>query len=101
MVDGLICCLVHDKGELSRDDIANATVIFHGNAGHPALLSIGPRFFVTPGHLRALDPDGRPPTVALLDVGPHELELIALSAFGEELGRERMGLPTRGKVSVR
>jgi len=101
MVDALICCLVHDKSELTRDDIANATVLFHGNSGHPALVAIGPRIFVTPGHLRALDPDGRPPTFALLDVGPHGMEMTVYSAFGEEVGKERVALGTRTKVSVK
>lgn len=101
MVDGLICCLVHDKSELTRDDIANASVLFHGNSGHPALVAIGPRIFVTPGHLRALDPDGRPPTFTLLDVGPQGMEMTIYSAFGEEIGKERVALGTRSKVSVK
>lgn len=101
MVDGLICCLVHDKSELTRDDIANASVLFHGNSGHPALVAIGPRIFVTPGHLRALDPDGRPPTFTLLDVGPQAMEMTIYSAFGEETGKERVALGTRSKVSVK
>jgi hypothetical protein len=101
MVDGLICCLVHDKSDLTRDDIANASVLFHGNSGHPALVAIGPRIFVTPGHLRALDPDGRPPTFALLDVGPQGMEMTIYSAFGEEIGKERAPLGPRSKVSVK
>jgi hypothetical protein len=101
MVDGLICCLVHDKSELSRDDIANASVLFHGNSGHPALVAIGPRIFATPGHLRALDPDGRPPTFALLDVGPQGMEMTIYSAFGEVVGKERVSLGARNKVSVK
>ncbi len=101
MVDGLICCLVHDKADLTRDDIANATVLFHGNSGHPAIVSIGPRIFVTPGHLRAMDPDGRPPTYALLEVAGGSMEMVVYAASGEELRRERAALGTRTKVSVR
>jgi predicted phosphodiesterase len=101
MVDGLICCLVHDKSDLTRDDIANASVLFHGNSGHPALVAIGPRIFVTPGHLRALDPDGRPPTFALLEVGGQGMEMTVYSAFGEEIGKERVPLASRSKVSVK
>ena len=101
MVDGLICCLVHDKADFTRDDIANATVLFHGNSGHPAIVSIGPRFFVTPGHLRAIDPDGRPPTYALLEVDGGSMELVVYSAFGRELKRERAALGARTKVSVK
>ena len=101
MVDGLICCLVHDKAELTRDDITNASVLFHGNSGHAAMVAIGPRVFVTPGHLRALDPDGRPPTFALLDVGSEALEFVVLSASGDELRRDKLPLEVRSKMSVR
>jgi len=101
MVDGLICCLVHDKADLTRDDIANATVLFHGNSGHPAIVGIGPRLFVTPGHLRAMDPDGRPPTYALLEVEGGAMELVVYSAFGQELKRERATVGARTKVSVK
>ncbi len=101
MVNGLICCLVHDKSELTREDIANATVLFHGNAGTAALVSIGPRIFVTPGHLRALDPDGRPPTYALLEADGTALELTVFSVFGEEMRRERATLAAGHKVSVK
>ncbi len=101
MVSGLICCLVHDKAELDREDIANATVLFHGNTGKAGLVCIGPRVFVTPGHLRALDPDGRPPSFALLDVDGAAFELTVFSAFGEELRRERATLSAGPKVSVK
>ncbi len=101
MVDGLICCLVHDRADLTRDDIANATVLFHGNSGHPAIVSIGPRIFVTPGHLRAMDADGRPPTYALLEVAGGSMEMVIYAASGEELRRERAALGTRTKVSVK
>ena len=59
LVEGRICCLVHDKAQLSRDDIANASVFFHGNSARAGIVQIGPRCFVTPGHLRADAPAGR------------------------------------------
>lgn len=101
MVDGLICCLVHDKSELTRDDIANASVLFHGNSGHAAMVAIGPRVFVTPGHLRALDPGGRPPSCALLQVGREALELTVYSPRGKELRREKLEVGARSKMSVK
>ncbi len=101
MVSGHICCLVHDKSELTRDDIANATVLFHGNSGHPALVAIGPRVFVTPGHLRALDPDGRPATFAMLEVDGQTLEMVVYSPFGDELSRERATIAAGSRVSVK
>jgi predicted phosphodiesterase len=101
MVEGHICCLVHDKAELSRDDIANASLIFHGNSDRAALVRIGPRIFVTPGHLRAAEEEGKPASFALVDVGPAEIEIAVFSAEGAELLRERAAFGTGGKVSVR
>ena len=101
LVEGRICCLVHDKADLTRDDIGNATILFHGNSGHPALVAIGPRAFVTPGHLRYPAPEGRPATFGLAEVGPQEIALTVYSAQGAELRRERCPLPGGGKVAVR
>ncbi len=101
MVDGLICCLVHDKSELTRDDIANASVLFHGNSGHAAMVAIGPRVFVTPGHLRAADPEGRPPSCALLEVCPEALELTVYSPSGQELRRQKLAAAARARMSVK
>ncbi len=101
LVAGHICCLVHDKAELTRDDITNATVLFHGNSGHPGLVRIGSRCFVTPGHLRDPAPEGKPATFAVLEVEERELELVVFSADGAEMGRQRAGFGSRGKISVR
>jgi predicted phosphodiesterase len=101
LLDGKICCLVHDKAELTRDDIANASLLFHGNSGHAALVQIGPRCFVTPGHLREPAPDGKPATFAILEVGGKELALTVLSAAGAELRTDRVALVPQGKISVR
>jgi len=103
MVGSLICCLVHDKADLSRDDIANATVLFHGNAAQAALVQIGPRSFVTPGALHG--PGGGQPTFALLDLDPdaQAMELVIYEASsGAEVRRERAAPgPARGKVTVK
>lgn len=101
LVEGMICCLVHDKAELTRDDIENSSVLFHGNAGHAALVRIGPRCFVTPGHLRSPAPEGRPPTFALAEVTPREIVLTVFSAECAELRQERATLAAAGKMSVR
>jgi predicted phosphodiesterase len=102
LVEGRICCLVHDKADLSRDDIANATLIFHGNSAQPALVQIGTRFFVTPGHLRAPEPAGRPATFATLEATARELVLTAFSPAGDRLSEQRASFgPAAGKLSVR
>jgi hypothetical protein len=86
LVDGRICCLVHDKGELTRDDIENATILFHGNAAAAGLVAIGPRVFATPGPLCA-PAGGGPASFAIADVGPAEL---TLTVFGEDLAELRV-----------
>jgi predicted phosphodiesterase len=101
MLGAHICCLVHDKADLTREDISNATVLFHGNSAQPGLVQIGPRVFVTPGHLRARPPDGRPATFGLLEFSPSELELVVFDAGGAEVRRERAGVGGRGKMTVR
>jgi len=101
LVEGRIWCLVHDKADLDREDITNATVLVHGNSGHAALVQIGPRTFVTPGHLRAPPPEGRPATFAVLEVTERDLALTVYSAAGAELSRERASFAAGGKMSVR
>lgn len=86
LVDGRICCLVHDKGELTRDDIENATILFHGNAAAAGLVAIGPRVFATPGPLRA-PAGGGPASFAIADVGASEL---TLTVFGDDLAELRV-----------
>ncbi|MBJ6762460.1 hypothetical protein JGU66_16945 [Myxococcaceae bacterium JPH2] len=46
-----LCCVVHDKNDLSRDDLLNAMVFIHGKEPEPRVVQIGPRYFVTPGRL--------------------------------------------------
>jgi predicted phosphodiesterase len=101
LVEGRISALVHDKAELSRDDIANASLIFHGNTVAPALVQIGPRCFVTPGHLRDPAPPGRPATFALAEVTARELSLTVFSDQGAELRQDRVSLLVTGTFSVR
>lgn len=102
LVEGRICCLVHDKAALSRDDIENASLFFHGNSAYPAIVQIGARFFVTPGHLREPAPVGCPATFAVLEARGSELLLTAYSPSGEPMGEDRASFAAAaGKLSVR
>ncbi len=102
LVEGRICCLVNDKSELSRDDITNATVLFHGNADRGALVQIGPRYFVTPGRLRGAAPGGAPPTFGLLEMTERELALTVFSGdAAAELRTDRASFAAGAKMSVR
>lgn len=100
MVEGHLCLLVHDKADLTRDDIGNAALLFHGKSDAAALVQIGPRAFVTPGHLRAAQAD-RPASFAFLELDANELELVVFSSDGAELRRDHGSLGPGNKVSVR
>jgi predicted phosphodiesterase len=102
LVEGRICCLVHDKSELDRDDITNATVLFHGNSDRAALVQIGPRYFVTPGRVRAPAPGGPPPEFGVLDVTEKDLVFTVYSADRTaELRRDKASFAGGAKMSVR
>ena len=51
MVADTRCCVVHDKKDLTRDDLLNASVFIHGKEPEPKVVQIGPRYFITPGRL--------------------------------------------------
>jgi predicted phosphodiesterase len=101
LLEGHIASLVHDKAELTRDDIANSALLFHGNTVAPGLVQIGPRCFVTPGHLRAPAPAGRPATFAIVEVAAREVALTVFSDEAAELRQDRVLIGSSGKMSVR
>ena len=84
LVGGALGFLVHHKADLTRDEIASATFLFHGAAADAALVRIGPRYFVTPGQLAAepLPTGAAPPpgTFALLEVSDDLLLRMAQKA---------------------
>lgn len=100
-LEGHVCCLVHDKSDLSREDIGNASLLFHGKSSRAALTQFGPRIFVTPGQLRAAEVGGAPPTFATVDVTDAELVFVVYAADGVETRRERATFQPGGKVTVR
>ena len=101
LAEGHVLCLVHDKSELTRDDIANAAVLVHGNSAAPAVVQIGPRVFVTPGHLRRPAPDGRPATWAVLELEARSLTLVVHGLDGKVLARQKGDLGGHSKMVVK
>jgi hypothetical protein len=73
MLGDAICCMVHDKNDLDKEDLINSVVLIHGNEQEPKVVQIGPRTFVTPGRLK-----GATPTVGLLEVQDRQ---VSFSAF--------------------
>jgi hypothetical protein len=99
LVEGRICTLVHDKADLDREDIANASLLFHGNAPAAGVVAIGPRVFVTPGPLHAAP--GGTGSFAIADVQPADLTLTVFGTDCAEIGVHRTPLGVATKMSVR
>lgn len=75
--DGL-CCLVHDKNDLDKEDMMNAPVLVHGKDAEPKVVKVGPRTFITPGRVT-----GSKPTVGLLEMVDRQLVFSAFTLDGE------------------
>lgn len=72
MLGDVLCCLVHDKNDLDKEDMLNAVLLVHGNGAEPKVVQIGPRYFVTPGKV-----SGAKGTVGLLEMDKQ----VKFSAF--------------------
>nr|WP_274622708.1 hypothetical protein [Myxococcus fulvus] len=73
-----LCCVVHDKNDLTREDLLNALVFIHGKDPEPKVVQIGPRYFLTPGRLVGAAEQ----TCALLDRVDRELRFSAYRLDG-------------------
>ncbi|MCA2977492.1 MAG: hypothetical protein INH41_09700 [Myxococcaceae bacterium] len=99
IVGDVLCCVVHDKNDLDKDDMVNAAVLVHGKEGAPKVVQIGPRYFVTPGRVKG----GSKSSVGLLEVVDRQLVFSAFSLDGATL-IDRQPLPiggTKTKLSVK
>lgn len=98
MLGDSLCCLVHDKNDLDKEDLLNATVFIHGKDPEPRVVQIGPRYFVTPGKLTGAAEQ----TCALLDVADKALLFSAYTLDGRTLvDGQVLSLDRRSKLSVK
>lgn len=98
MIGDTICCVVHDKNDLLKDDLVNAPLIIHGKELEPKVVQIGPRYFVTPGRLRG----GSVSSCAYLERADKNLKVMFLGLDGRELAETQLlTLDRRNKVSVK
>jgi hypothetical protein len=98
MLGDTLCCLVHDKNDLGKEDMVNAVVLVHGNAAEPALVHIGPRFFVTPGRLKG----SAEPTVGLLEQGDKGIKFSCFTLAGKTvIDAQPLALGGKTKISVK
>lgn len=93
-----LCCLVHDKNDLSKEDMVNAVVLVHGKEPEPGVVQIGPRTFVSPGRLKG----GKRPIVGLLDVTDRQLTFSAFTLDGTTvIDKQVVSTGGKSKVSVK
>lgn len=90
-----LCCLVHDRNDLNKEDLTNAVVLVHGNEPEPKVVHIGPRVFVTAGRLKG----GVGSAVGLLEVVERQVFFSAFALDGTPL-LEKQALVTGGKTKV-
>lgn len=77
MLGDALCCLVHDKNDLDKEDMINAIVLVHGKDPEPKVVKVGPRTFITPGRLT-----GKKPTVGLLEMVERQVVFSAFTLDG-------------------
>jgi hypothetical protein len=92
----VLCCVVHDKNDLDKEDMLNAAVLVHGKEAEPKVVQIGPRFFVTPGRVKG----GPKSTVGLLELVDKQLVFSAFTLDGKTvIDKQPIGAKT--KLSVK
>jgi len=100
MLGDALCTLVHDKNDLTRDDLINAVVFIHGKERQPKAVQIGPRFFITPGMITGAPEQ----TCALLELAEKE-KVLRFSAFTLEgrtvIDQQPLALSAKTKLSVK
>jgi|APLak6261679142_1056127.scaffolds.fasta_scaffold00039_34 hypothetical protein len=77
MLGDSLCCLVHDKNDLDKEDMLNAVVLVHGKDAEPKVVQIGPRTFISPGRLK-----GDKPTVGLIEAQDRTVTFSAFTLDG-------------------
>ncbi len=98
MLGTTLCCVVHDKNDLDKEDMINSVIMVHGGSAEPKLVQIGPRYFVTPGKLVG----AAKATVATLETGEQGITFTPYSLAGEALGpAQPIAVGGRTKVSVK
>lgn len=98
IVGDVLCCVVHDKNDLDKEDIVNAAVLVHGKEAEPKVVQIGPRTFITPGRVKG----GPKSTVGLLELVDKQLVFSAFTLDGKTLiDKQPLQVGSKTKLSVK
>jgi len=97
MLGDVLCCLVHDKNDLDKEDMLNSVLLVHGNESEAKLVQIGPRYFATPGKVT-----GPKPTVGLLELDKGGLKYSAFDLQGAVVvPPQQIQVGAKKKISVK
>lgn len=96
IVGDVLCCVVHDKNDLDKEDMVNAAVLVHGKEAEPKVVQIGPRFFITPGRVNG----GPKSTVAMLELIDKQLTFSAWTLDGKTLIDKQPIVLSGGKTKL-
>ena len=96
MAGDALCCVVHDKNDLNREDLLNATLFFHGNEAEPKVVQIGPRFFVAPGKLAGAAEQ----TCGLVELVNRQLQFTAFRLDGKTVVEPKPLQAVAGKTKL-
>jgi hypothetical protein len=98
MIGDALCCVVHDKNDLTREDLLNGLVFIHGRESEPKVVQIGPRYFVTGGRLAGAAEQ----TCGLLEQAERNLRFSAFRLDGKPIvDGQVLVLDRRMKLSVK
>ena len=98
MLGDLLCCAVHDKNDLDREDLLNSVIFLHGKESEPKIVQIGPRYFLTPGRLAGASEQ----TCGLVEVADRSVRFSAFRLDGKTLiDRQQLSFERKTKLSVK
>jgi hypothetical protein len=98
MLGDVLCCIVHNKNDLDRDDMTNSAIFFHGDSPEPKVVQIGPRFFVTPGKLSG----AAQRTCGLIETVERSLVFSAFTLDGQTvIDRQPIALERKRNLTVK
>jgi hypothetical protein len=97
MLGQTLCSVVHDKNDLTREDLLNANIFIHGKDPEPRVVQIGPRYFINPGQLTGAAEQ----TCGLIEVVEPQLIFSAFTLEGRTLvDAQRIQVARRNKISA-
>jgi len=96
MLGATLCILVHNKADITKDDLTNANLILHGKSKKPAVVRIGARTFITPGPV-----GGTEPSVAVLNHSTSGLDVEFYDLNGALLFSENITMTSTTRFSVK